>query len=846
MKIKLTSEQQAIVNHSHGPALVFAVAGSGKTTAMVHRIERLVREKIFPPEKILATSFNKSTVNDLKKQLKHQSNCSLVNLKTLHSIGNEIILLANKLKTPRYSENGGQDTPDGLQYIILNEAKKIARAQNTDWKKELDTLSSDDFLCWIGAKKGNLEYCDLATANLPRSALRIAKQAKAPNGMTWYLDLYCLYEYCRNKINAITYDDMLMTGWEFLHRYPSLLQEMRGKYRCIMVDEFQDVNLAQSEILDLLSCGRDGIREYMAIGDDDQTIYEWRGASPQFILNFEKRYSAKKYIMSDNFRCKATQVFLANSIIKHNTKRENKHLTLTQGFSGGTMLISCNSQYEMASRMVDDIRLHLRNGKKLNQIVVLIRTYDQTPYLEQALVKNKIPYKIEGSSPFYKRAEISTILSYLSIGDIENRRCSGSISEAEEVELCKRLIRIWNIPKRYLRIDMCTTILNRAKQNGWTIGTVLKEMSSYEQGLNENQRDNLNKLGELLLWLSHENTFAQSAPTIISELIKRIEYKEYLSKVSAIPESGQAQIANIESLRQYSIGKGNIREFLQHIRELASACGDTPDSIVNPCVLSIRTIYRAKGLEWPIVLVPHCNESYLPHPNGNIEEERRLMYVAVTRSKEYLYLYEISNINPSLFLVESEADKILSKVDKLIPIFNSKPEVWNADQLVTLINSTYDFNLYRYFTIWAPHLQHRYFNFDYIYRMANRLVRIGRFLINRKPSKVLSITTGHIEPWEEISPFNGSEPEIKEFDGLDQLIAQISKTHSKRQSVSTKLKRMNNFEHGSRVRHPVFGEGTIVNKTFDSGTGTIEIKFDNGTKRKLLLDYACNNGMIQI
>jgi len=269
-----TSQQQAVIDHNTGPALVFAVAGAGKTTAMVHRIERLVREGVFPAERILATSFARANVRDLRAAMKQWPHCGRVHLRTLHALGYQILRQAQAQGHVRGLRLGGEDDEEGSGgQAILGKTLTEARRRNVPFKKELDGLDWTDFLAYVGYCKGNLHYSHLERANLPAAAHKLATQAEPPTNLSWYLDLYRLYEEVRQSQGTITFDDMLLTAWECLLRFPPLLADVRNLYQCVLVDEFQDINLVQSELLDLLTPQRN----YMAIGDDDQTIYEWRG-----------------------------------------------------------------------------------------------------------------------------------------------------------------------------------------------------------------------------------------------------------------------------------------------------------------------------------------------------------------------------------------------------------------------------------------------------------------------------------------------------------------------------------------------------------------------------------------
>ena len=247
----LTEEQRAIVAHDRGPALVFAVAGAGKTTAMTHRIERLVRDHVFPAHSILATSFSKASVRDIKGALARWPHCGAVQTQTLHGVGWGILKIAQRRGClPDLSLSQDEDSSDGL---IL--AKTLSRAwrEKVPFAAELDALDRPDFQTYVGVMKANLLYADLVKADLPSSAKPFAGAATAPPGFEWYRDLYGLYERVRLEERAITFDDMLLSGWEALHRWPDVLAEVRGRFQCILVDEFQDVNRVQAEMLDLLT-----------------------------------------------------------------------------------------------------------------------------------------------------------------------------------------------------------------------------------------------------------------------------------------------------------------------------------------------------------------------------------------------------------------------------------------------------------------------------------------------------------------------------------------------------------------------------------------------------------------
>ena len=407
-EIPLTEQQQAVVNHNEGAALVFAVAGAGKTTAMVHRIERLVRDTVFRPGELLATSFGRANVRDLKEAMAQWPHCNGVDSRTLHSLGRDIIKQAQQMGYLRQLQLNGSGENGSLDQRLLSNTLAEARRQNVPYKRELDSLDRQDFLDYVGQCKGQLLYADLRKVELPEAAFDIAGQAVDPSEqLTWYLDLYRLYEAMRLRQGAVTFADMLMTGWEVLVSFPDVCERVQQRYRAVLVDEYQDINLAQSEMLHLIMQPHGN---YMAIGDDDQTIYEWRGASPHFILDFPKRYAAETFLISDNFRCPATPLVLANRVIERNKERQPKRLSLTRGFYGETAVSINTDLNQMSAEIVNRIRKLHKAKRPLNDMAVLVRINAQTPPIEQELIAHNIPYRV--SQPFYERNEIKTLIQY--------------------------------------------------------------------------------------------------------------------------------------------------------------------------------------------------------------------------------------------------------------------------------------------------------------------------------------------------------------------------------------------------------------------------------------------------
>lgn len=762
MSLKLTAEQQEVVDHTLGPALVFAVAGAGKTTAMVHRIEKLVREKIFPPGRILATSFGRSNVWDLQEALKTWPHCRPVEVRTLHSLGLNIIRRAQQegYLSDLAIGDSSEESGSGDQQL-LNIAQGQARKLNLPFVPELDTLDRQDFLNYVGSCKSNLLYADLKAAKLPRAGLVTAGQAPAPTGpLHWYLDLFRIYELVRQQRGQITYDDMLRTGWEVLVKYPEVLSQVQQAYECVLVDEFQDVNLAQSEILDLITKSH---RNYMTIGDDDQTIYEWRGASPDYILNFQKRYTARTYLIADNFRCPAAPLVLANQVITHNKKRQPKKLSLTQGFRGQAKLYADPDVPHMARRIVNQIQRSLRDGFTLKDMAILVRLNAQTPHIEHNLITAGIPYRL--SQPFYERPEIKTLIHYCRLAWVEQQMVVGT-GNRPGASIGMAAVKSWhniaNRPKRYIAKTHRDQIAQAMQLGRASPSQVLMEYAQLVQDdwLFENLEELAVEIGGLA------NNLDRPAGNALLNLELSLGYKQFLRESSGFAQTGEALAASVAAFIEYAAGYETLFSFMQHVRELANSNAGKQASDSDPAV-TISTIHKAKGLEWPVIFIPQCNEGILPflseNHNNNLEEERRLFYVALTRTRHSLYLYYVRDKPLSRFLEQAGWQVALNSVSKLKEVLAKAPDQWPAEDALLVAKSVRRLNLQRYFKLWwdAPPAQQR--------EVAQTMQRFYASVEQNKLNRSLRLPASGQALWSAISPLPAPIT-VELFPGLERYL----------------------------------------------------------------------------
>lgn len=816
--VALTDQQQYIVAHDRGPALVYAVAGAGKTTAMVHRVERLVRERVFAPQRILLSSFNKSAVEDLGRALAPWPHCRRVTRHSLHALGYKILREAvDHGRVPRLQQDHLKINGEERQLIWM--AKDRARQRGLVAPGELDALDEEDLGNFISACKGNLLYADLAAANLPSEAFTVAQQAEAPLNLPWYLDLYRLHEEVRHERGWLTFDDMLLLGWEVLVRYPDMLAFWQRSFDCVIVDEFQDVNRAQSELLDLLTRPHEN---YMAIGDDDQTIYGFRGASMGFFRDFGRRYGATVYEMTDNFRCQASQVVLANRVIAQNKARHPKTLVVTQGFDGVTALRRARDVAAMGRQIVQDIAAAQAAGMAGAEIAVLVRVTAQTPPIEQALIEAGIPYRIAGEAPFFRRREIVDLLRYMELADYDRFLRSGRPLEGEGSE---RFVSCWrslyNRPKRYLNRQLFQETTDAVLRQGRPLSEVLEDLTHKVGG---RTADTLQDLADLLVWLG-EAREQLPADELLRELDWRLGYQDFLIRNSGFAELGTGYAANVAAFIQYAQGKGSFDDLQAHLGELEAVRKELDAG--DPRAIDIRTIHKAKGLEWPVVLIPNCNAGTIPVGSASdVEEERRLLYVAVTRARQRLYLYATVGADSQLspFLAAASVDATLERVEIIRRLLAADPLTWTADEALNLLTFPRHFSQERFFSTWwgVPVEMQR--------RVAGRLLAFVQEVAARDGLSLQRITEADVQIWSAIAP--ESDPALDwPFPDLDLLCppraarppvgagSDVASASQPRPALFGTV----SYNVGDRVQHPQFGTGVVV--AFDAGSSGRKVEW---------------------
>lgn len=602
----LNPMQQEAVCHTEGPLLILAGAGSGKTRVLTHRIAWLIDEKGVNPWNILAITFTNKAAGEMRERVDDivGFGSEQIWVSTFHSACVRILR--------RFADHLGYernfviyDTDDQKSVI-----KEICKRLNIDTKiyKERALLSA------ISSAKN--EMID---------AKAYALNVSGDFGKQRIADVYGEYEKVLYKNNAMDFDDLLVKTVEVLRNNEDVLNYYQERFKYIMVDEYQDTNTVQFRLVSLLA-GK--YRNLCVVGDDDQSIYKFRGANIYNILNFEKEFSDAKVIkLEQNYRSTQTILDAANSVIRHNKGRKEKTLWTANEVGDKIVFHQYQNEYDEAYQVVEEISRIVSQGKAhYNDYAILYRTNAQSRVLEEKFVARSIPYKIVGGINFYQRREIKDILAYLKT--IDNGRDDLAVR------------RIINVPKRGIGM----TTLNRVTEYGEA-----RNMSFFDALECCDDIPRIGKTGEKIKGFVNmiEVFRAQSEYITLAELLTNVlEETGYIKELEAEDtEVAQGRIENIDELMNKIVAYEEEEEeptlsgFLENVALVSDI--DSLDEAEDYVML--MTLHSAKGLEFPYVYMCGMEDglfpSYMTIVNDDpeeIEEERRLCYVGITRAKKRL------------------------------------------------------------------------------------------------------------------------------------------------------------------------------------------------------------------
>jgi DNA helicase-2/ATP-dependent DNA helicase PcrA len=614
-KSKFNEQQQEVINFNEGACLVVAVAGAGKTTAVVHRIDRILKEGIASYQDILATTFTKKAAGEMNDRLKALGNdIDEIQVSTFHSICYKVIREELNIRKIKYDLDATGSKAKSLLKFILG-------YQNMDWK---------------GA---NLSEVEGFISGCKNSLIRPHEVNIMESGML-LKQAYQLFEKFKEERGFLTFDDLPIRAWEIFNEHPEVLEKWQSRFKFVIVDEYQDSNKANFEIMKLLAYPENNI---MVVGDDDQSIYGFRGAVPDYMLSFEETFNSSIVRMEKNYRCPKIIQHIANPLIHCNIKRLSKTLSAEKDLEGVLQLSSSFDFDEESINVLEYIKtLPDFESKNYKEIAILYRTNAQSRALEDRFILEGIPYELVGGFNFYQRKEIKDILHYFYAGlNYQDKSDEG-------------FERIINVPFRYLGKAFLDSLASYQKENKISFESALKDMPSTAA-----QSKNIDELLDVIQFIRQNRNI--EAQNLISMVVNKINYYDYLAKQEGDSDGESNKSSNIKELIRASSKFSTVEKFIDYIEMLNTK--KKKKGPKNKVILS--TIHRAKGLEWNNVIVVGMNEMILPHGKNNIgdglEEERRLAYVAVTRSKEHIMLSHVQTANigggfrelkPSRFLNE--------------------------------------------------------------------------------------------------------------------------------------------------------------------------------------------------
>ena len=634
MNLDLLNEWQLeAVKTTNGPLLILAGAGSGKTRVLTYRVAYLINEEKIDPYNVLAITFTNKAAKEMKDRIIGilGSKALGIQISTFHSLG--VLIVKENYEKAGYKNNFTiLDSDDSLTLI-----KKILKELNLDPKMYNPKAIRNQ----ISGTKNQLltskEYEKYAMTDFEKVVFKV----------------YQKYEDKLLVNNSLDFDDLLMLPIKIFRKYPEVLKHYQERFKYILIDEYQDTNEAQYTFVKMLSAK---YRNICVVGDNDQSIYSFRGANYHNILNFEKDYPNCKVIMLEkNYRSTKTILNAANDVIKNNKERKDKNLWTDNELGNKIKYHRALDEKDEAFYVLQEVKKLIDRGIKLNDIAVLYRTNAQSRNIEEALLRESIPYRVIGSFYFYNRKEIKDLISYLKVIYNSNDDIS--------------LLRIINVPKRGIGDKTIQNLTEKAN----SLNTSLFE--AIDSGKELLFKQTINELKEI----SEKSSLTE----LIDQILNKSGIKNELENEKSI--EADIRLENLEEFktitRNYEENKGiaSLDEFLNEI----SLVSDVEEYRNRDDVITLMTIHSAKGLEFNNVFLIGMEEGIFPHQaaffdNNELEEERRLCYVAITRAKEKLYivnakrrtLYGIDSVNPPSRFI-SEINKELLEPDEVKEEFKS-------------------------------------------------------------------------------------------------------------------------------------------------------------------------------
>lgn len=628
LKEELNPQQFRAVTTTDGAILIIAGAGSGKTRVITFRIAHML-DKGIPQSQILALTFTNKAAKEMETRIKELTQKKLQNLtvSTFHAFG--VKVLRADIDKLGYRDN----------FSIYDETDRVALIKECG--RELKYSPDEMDIYMIG--------------NLISNIKTGRKNWDTANDM--YRPLYESYQDGLKLYNAVDFDDLIVLPIKLFKECPEVLSKYRERYKYIMVDEFQDTSHQQYELMHLLAD-----KNVAVVGDDDQSIYSWRGADYQNIINFEKDFDVTEIRLEQNYRSTETILEAANGVIAHNTNRKDKKLWSGNGGGKPIEIFMPENETDEADFIAESILgIAAEERRKYDDFGILIRSNTQGRWIEEALLQSNIPYVMSGGTSFFERKEIKDVISYLRV--IANHD--------DDINL----LRIINTPRRKIGRTTIQIINDEAEKLGSTLWTAIDSLIHAQYSTaSETVKEDLQDFVDIIENHRQKLLSGRGLAQKVRQLVEDINYKDHLiTEYSKSEKAVRFKLMNIESLiNSMEVWENdpdnpnpNLFNYLNRITLLSRDNGDDEN---DKGKVNLMTIHASKGLEFPVVFIAGAEEGLIPHArsveenNGDVEEERRLFYVAITRARDKLFISACRKRRHMQMVRECEPSRFLDEI----------------------------------------------------------------------------------------------------------------------------------------------------------------------------------------
>lgn len=738
----LNEMQQLAVDTTEGPLLILAGAGSGKTTVLVNRVEHIISSHLATPWQVLAITFTNKAAGELRERLVSAigEEANDIWAYTFHSCCSRILR--------RFGEKIGYT--NHFTIYDTDDSRRVMKQCQKQLGIEDKLINHKSILAEISRAKDSLispeEYKQTAQNDFRKSKIA---------------ECYELYQAQLKKSDAMDFDDIIFNTVKLLEENEDVRNIYQTQFKYVMVDEYQDTNHAQYVLTSLLA---DKYKNICVVGDDDQSIYRFRGATIENILSFENHYKGAKVIrLEENYRSTQNILDGANAVISHNKNRKGKTLFTRSGSGDKIVYKTVMSESEESQYIIDEIVKNVNNGMKYSDHAILYRMNAQSRNLEVMLTKSGISHRIIGGHRFFDRKEIKDIVSYLAV--INN--------PSDNV----RLQRIINVPKRAIGDTMFANVLEIGAGLGMSAFEVCERADEFQK--TSRSASKLMNFTKMIRDFQECIENGMGLNDLLQEVLDVTKYLDYLQEE---PETYEDRVNNIKELSSMFIKyeeeseDANLSEFLEDVALISDidSYNEDEDAVV------LMTLHSAKGLEFPVVFIPGMEEGIFPGNQSmfseeDLEEERRLAYVGITRAKKKLYL------------ISSQQRMLYGQTSRNMP---------------------------------------------------SRFLREIPSSVIDDQSVVARRSTGFTTPRTAYANASRNELGHSSHNKIGSYTQSSSSAHKFGQAGNAAQKNNIDFKVGDTVCHKSFGTGTVLTVTPMGGDMLLEVAFDKTGTKKMMANYA--------